>query len=74
MILKGHINNIEDVKRLSKVASEQNFEVFISSDNTMFDARSLMALCTLIGKDVNIIVEDDIDEKLFAKVVKKMGI
>lgn len=74
MILKGHINNIDDIQRINRIVSEQEFEVFISSGDMMFDARSFVALFNLIGKDVNIIVEDDIDNKVFSKMVKKMGI
>lgn len=74
MILKGHINNIDDIQRINRIVSEQEFEVFISSGDMMFDARSFVALFNLIGKDVNIIVEDDVDDKLFSKMVKKMRI
>lgn len=74
MVLKGHINSVDDIQRINDIASKQEFEVFISSGNMMFDARSFVALFNLIGKDVNIIVEDNIDDKLFRKMFKKMKI
>ena len=74
MVLKGHISTLDDVKRINEVASNMPFEVFVSSGNDMFDARSFLCLSAFIGKDVNIIVEDDIDDKVFAKMVKRMKV
>lgn len=74
MVLKGHISTLNDVKRINEIASDMPFEVFISCGNDMFDARSFLCLSAFIGKDVNIVVEDDIDSKVFAKMVKQMKV
>lgn len=74
MVSKGHITSMQDIFRINEVASKQYFEIFISSGNQMYDAKSFVCLFNLIGKDVNIIAEDNIDNKIFAKVIKKMRI
>lgn len=76
MVLTGHISNKEDVIRVNTIASDMNFDVFIHSmdGNSKFDAKSFVCLFTLIGQDVKIVVDDNIDYKYFKKMVKKMGI
>lgn len=74
MIIKGHINSIEDVKRVSEVASRQMFDIFLHTEDTLADAKTNLALYTLVGKDVDIVVEDNINEKIVKKVVNEMGV
>lgn len=74
MIVKGHINSIGDVKRVSEVASRQMFDIFLHTEDTLVDAKTNLALYTLVGKDVDIVVEDNINEKIVKKVVNEMGI
>lgn len=74
MYLTGKINNIDDIKRISTVASQQDFDVIAESGNIMIDCRSFVNLFPLIGKEVNIVVEDNVDVKLFRKMFKKMKI
>ena len=74
MIVKGHINSIEDVKRVSEVASRQMFDIFLHTEDTLVDAKTNLALYTLVGKDVDIVFEDNINEKNVKKVVNEMGI
>lgn len=74
MIVKGHINSIEDVKRVSEVASRQMFDIFLHTEDTLVDAKTNLALYTLVGKDVDIVFEDNINEKIVKKVVNEMGI
>ena len=74
MILKGTIKNIADIQRMNEIASKQPFEVFVSCEDTMVDCRSFVNLFPLIGKEVNVIVEDYIDSKVFKKMFKKMKI
>lgn len=74
MIVKGHINSIEDVKRVSEVASRQMFDIFLHTEDALVDAKTNLALYTLVGKDVDIVFEDNINEKNVKKVVNEMGI
>lgn len=74
MYLTGKINNIDDIKRINTVASQQDFDVIAESGNIMIDCRSFVNLFPLIGKEVNIVVEDNVDVKLFRKMFKKMKI
>lgn len=66
----------DDIEHLSNLASEQPYEVYVHSndDIVMVDARSLLALFTLIGKRCKVVAEDNVDPKMFAKFVRKCGL
>lgn len=66
----------DDIKHLSDLACKQPYEVYVHSDNdeVMIDARSLLALFTLVGKKCRIVVEDYVDPNMFAKFVRKCGL
>ena len=74
MFLTGTIKDMKDIQHMNRVASEQPFEVYVSCDSTLVDCRSFVNLFPLIGKEVNIVVEDDVDNKAFKKMFKKMRI
>ena len=66
------IHNSDQVKRINQLASDAPYEVWLSTDVVMLDARSLLGLYTLVGQKVHVIAEDDVDPKRFAKLVSKM--
>lgn len=74
MIIRAKINTAEDVYNLSAVACEQPYDMFVSCEHNIFDARSLLALHVLVGKEVNIVAPDRVDPDKFMKAVKKMGL
>ena len=65
--------NQKDIERMNKVATEQDFELYIRCDNVFIDLRSFLGLFTLLGKSGVIIAPDHADPKAFAKALKKMG-
>ena len=48
----------EDLLRFSEMASKEDFNIYISTDHGQLDAKSLLALFTILGKDVNIVAPD----------------
>ena len=52
---------------------EENFNIKVSADSTIVDARSLLALFTLIGKRVNLVVSDGADPKSFVRFAKRFA-
>ena len=48
----------EDLYRFSELASQQDFNIYISTDYGQLDAKSLLALFTILGKEVNIVAPD----------------
>jgi hypothetical protein len=74
MVIKTKINTKEDVYNLNLIASQQPYDMFVSYGCDVYDAKSLLALYDLIGKEVNIVAPDRVDPKEFAHVVKKMGL
>lgn len=74
MIIKAKINTKEDVYNLNVVACNQSYDMFVSCGYDVYDAKSLLALYTLIGKEVNIVAPDRVDPDQFYKTVKKMGL
>ena len=72
MVIEVFLKDKDDIERLNKVACEQPFDMSVSYGYTIFDAKSLLALYTLVGKSVYIVAPDELDYRRFAKVVKKM--
>lgn len=60
------------LERISDLASKAPYEVWLSDDTMMLDARSLLGLFALIGKRVHVVAEDDVNPKAFDKLVSKM--
>ena len=72
MTAKVHIKSMEDVQNLNKVASKQDFNLSVSCGSVIVDARSLLALFTLIGSQVSIVAPDGVSPKEFVKSIKRM--
>ena len=72
MMKELDIKNADQVRRISDLASEAPYEVWLSTDVVMLDARSLLGLYALVGKKVHVVAEDDVDPKQFFKLVSKM--
>ena len=67
------ITDIGQVERINALACKTPYEVWLSDDVLMLDARSLLGLFSLVGKRVNVIAEDDVNPKAFDKLVAKMA-
>ena len=61
----------EDLYRFSELASHEDFNIYISTQYGHLDAKSLLALFTILGKDVNIVAPDHTDVDKFIKFLNK---
>ena len=65
------IETREDLYRFSELASKEDFALYISTSSDMFDARSLLVLFTILGKEVNLVAPDHVDSAKFIKFIEK---
>lgn len=68
-----HIETAEQVKKINELACHTPYEVWLSTDTVMLDARSLLGLFALIGKKAYVVAEDDVNARQFDKLVSKMA-
>ena len=66
------ITDEHQVERISELASKAPYEVWLTDDTVMLDARSLLGLFALVGKRVHVVAEDNVNPDEFAKLVSKM--
>ena len=67
------IKTPEQVEKINRLACEAPYEVWLSTDTIMLDARSLLGLFALIGKKAHVVAEDNVDPRAFSKLVSKMA-
>ena len=67
------IKTTEQVEKINRLACEAPYEVWLSTDTLMLDARSLLGLMALVGQRVHVVAEDDVDPKRFSRLVEKMA-
>ena len=67
------IKTPEQVEKINRRACEAPYEVWLSTDTLMLDARSLLGLMALVGQRVHVVAEDDVDPKRFSRLVEKMA-
>ena len=48
----------EDLYRFSELASQEDYNIYISTQYGQLDAKSLLALFTILGKEVNVVASD----------------
>ena len=72
MVKKLDIKDRDQVEKINELALETPYEVWLSTDTLMLDARSLLGLYALIGKRVNVVAEDSVDPKSLDRLVAKM--
>lgn len=67
------IKNKEQVEKINELACHTPYEVWLSTDTVMLDARSLLGLFALVGKKAYVVAEDDVNAHSFSKLVEKMA-
>ena len=73
MVKAIDITSKQQVERINELACAAPYEVWLSDGTIMLDARSLLGLFALVGKQVNVVAEDDINPRAFNRLVKKMA-
>ena len=72
MLREIEIKNNEQVEKINRLACQAPYEVWLSTDSLMLDARSLLGLFALVGMKAEVVAEDDVNPKAFDKLVAKM--
>lgn len=61
----------EDLYRFSELASKEDFNIYISTAFGQLDAKSVLALFTILGQDVNIVAPDHSNADKFKAFLNK---
>ena len=67
MVTPGKFETKEDLLRFSELASKQDFNIYIGTEYGQLDAKSLLALFTILGREVNIVAPDHASADKFIK-------
>ena len=71
MVQPVRFNNQQDIYRFSELASKEDFNIYISTPYGQLDAKSLLALFTILGKDVKIVAPDHASADKFYAFLEK---
>ena len=66
------IKTKDQTVKSSELASEAPYEVWLSTDTVMLDARSLLGILSLVGRRASVVAEDNVNPRSFSKLVDKM--
>jgi len=66
------IETTEKVQRICELATYSPYEVWLSVDGENLDARSILGLFSLVGKEAYVVVEDDVDRDSFNKLMDQI--
>lgn len=66
------IKDEAQVRKINQLASKAPYEVWLSTDTLMLDARSLLGLFALVGQRARVVAEDNVDPRRFDRLVHKM--
>ena len=72
MVHPYRINSKEDLVKLSELACQEDFPIYISTPYGQIDARSLLGLFTIMGQDINLVAPDHSCAKAFTKFISKL--
>lgn len=73
MVKEIMIKDKEQVAKINELATRAPYEVWLSDNTVMLDARSLLGMFALVGKKACVVAEDTVDPKAFARLVNKMA-
>lgn len=72
MVQELEIKSGQQVETINRLASGEPYEVWLTTDAVMLDARSLLGLYALVGQRVQVVAEDDVAPGRFRRLVAKM--
>ena len=65
-------NSKEELYRLSELASKQDFPIYISTPYGQLDARSVLGLFSMMGKEISLVAPDSADNNQFLNFIQKL--
>ena len=66
------IQSPQQLEKISRLACDAPYNIWLSTDTVMLDARSLLGLMSLVGKRVRVVAGDHVDPGRFSRLVDKM--
>ena len=72
MVYPYVIKTKEDLYRLSELASKEDFPIYISTEYGQLDAKSLLALFTILGKEINLVAPDHAHGEDFIRFIENL--
>ena len=66
------IETTEKVQRICELATYSPYEVWLSVNGENLDARSILGLFSLVGKEAYVVVEDNVDRDSFNKLMDRI--
>ena len=72
MVYPIRFDSSERIKKVSDLASNEPYDIWVSCKNDMVNAKSLLGLFSFVGKDVLVVAEDNANPDRFLRVVRKM--
>ena len=67
------IETKEDLYKLSELASKEDFSIYLSTNSEIFDAKSLLALFNILGKEVSLTAPDHVESDKFSRFIEKLS-
>ena len=71
MIQPVKFDTKEDLYRFSDLASREDYNIYISTPYGQLDAKSLLALFTILGQEVNVVASDHASAEKFMAFLRK---
>lgn len=66
------INSSEELYKLSEAASKEDYPIYISTEYGLLDAKSVLALFTILGKEIKLVAPDHTSADKFVKFVENL--
>ena len=63
-----------DVERVNRVAVESGIEMSVKCEHFMIDPKSILGLFAIVGKDAELVLPDDLNERTVKRLVKRMSV
>ncbi len=71
MVASVKFETKEDLYKFSELASQEDFNIYISTDHGQLDAKSILALFTILGENVNVVAPDHLNAAKFQAFLNK---
>ena len=74
MICPILMKDAADVERVNRVAVESGIEMSVKCEHFMIDPKSILGLFAIVGKDAELVLPDDLNERTVKRLVKRMSV
>ncbi|MCQ2432154.1 MAG: HPr family phosphocarrier protein [Clostridia bacterium] len=75
MVKAIEMKTLDDAKRINRIATKCPFDIFVESRSIRVNAKSLLGLMILLGKqDLMLVASDRANAKEFAKLTEHLSV